>query len=262
MNGREVLKAKIDGLSDTATRFVTRMVASLSSPPTSTIKETNAWISGSSDWVEYFGLALSVHHGTTIDALGLNGYETVFANACESVGWKVERAESMTQRFSDLTVTDIVNESRKLSLKSTAALKISKRSAHISKLTEAAWIQDTRSARVRRRLTLELFREYTNAVDSIMMLRAFRKKNEIPERYQLVEIPTAIFHSLQNSTQSQFNSDGPRVYCSYGGQEHAAEVVLDRSDAKITIRNINLNVCSVHAEWELSQNQRQPQGRN
>ena len=149
MNGREVLKAKIDGLSDTATRFVTRMVASLSSPPTSTIKETNAWISGSSDWVEYFGLALSVHHGTTIDALGLNGYETVFANACESVGWKVERAESMTQRFSDLTVTDIVNESRKLSLKSTAALKISKRCAHISKLTEAAWIQDTRSARVR-----------------------------------------------------------------------------------------------------------------
>ena len=255
MNGREDLKAKIDGLSDTAIRFVTRMVESLASPPNSTIRETGAWISESSGWVEYFGLALSVHHGTTTDALGLNGFETVFANACESVGWQVERAESMTQRFSDLTVTDNANRSRKLSLKSTAALKISKKSAHISKLTEAAWIQDTRSASVRRSLTLELFREYANAVDSILMLRAFRTKKEIPERYQLVEIPTAIFDSLQNSTLSQFNSDGPRIHCSYNGQERAAEVVLDRSDAKITIRNISLDVCSVHAEWELSQNQ-------
>ena len=255
MSGREDLKARIDELSDTAIRFVTRMVESLSSPPTSTIRDPSAWISRSPDWIEYFGLALSVHHGTTIEALGLSGFEAAFGNACESVGWEVERAGSMTQRFSDLTVTDNANRSRKLSLKSTAALKISKNSAHISKLTEAAWIQDTRSARVRRRLTLELFREFTKAVDSIMMLRAFRRKNEIPERYQLVEIPTAIFNSLQNSTQTQLNSDGPRVYCSYDGQENAAEVVLDRSDAKITIRNINLDVCSVHAEWELSQNQ-------
>ena len=254
MNDKDDLKARIDGLSDSAIRFVTRMVDSLSSPPTSTINEASTWISGSSDWIEYFGLALSVHHGTTIDALGLSGYEIVFGNACESVGWKVEPAESMTHRFSDLTVTDDKKKSRKLSLKSTAAQNISKRTAHISKLTEAAWIQDTRSARERRRLTLELFREYTNAVDSIMMLRAFRKKNEIPERYQLVEIPTAIFHSLQNSTLSQFNSDGPIVLCSYGGHGGAARVALDRSDAKITIRGIALDVCTVHAEWDLSQN--------
>ena len=135
------------------------MVDSLSSPLTSKIRDPNAWISGTPEWIEYFGLSLSAHHGTTIDALGLNGY----------------------QKF------------------------------------------------------------------------LIKNKNEFPERYQLIEIPTAIFHSLQNSTLSQFDSDGPRVYCSYGGQEHAAEVVLDRSDAKITIRNINLGVCSVHAEWELSQ---------
>ena len=71
MNGREDLKAKIDGLSETAIRFVTRMVNSLSSPPTSTIKGAKTWITDSTDWVEYFGLALSVHHGTTVDALAL-----------------------------------------------------------------------------------------------------------------------------------------------------------------------------------------------
>ena len=257
MTGREDLKARIDGLSDTAIRFVTSMVDSLSSPPTSTIRDPDAWISREPDWIEYFGLALSIHHGTTIEALGLSGFETAFGNACESIGWKTERAESMTHRFSDLTVTAAVNKTRKLSLKSTAALKISKKSAHISKLTEAAWIQDTRSASVRRRLTLELFREYTNAVDSIIMLRAFRKRNEIPERYQLVEIPTAIFHSLQNATLSQFSSDGPRVYCSFLGRERAAQVALDRSDAKITVSQISLEVCTIHAEWELSQDQGQ-----
>ena len=257
MNDRDDLKARIDGLSDTAIRFVTRMVDSLSSPPTSTIKEPATWISRSPEWVEYFGLALSVHHGTTIDALGLNGFETAFSNACESLGWRVDRAESMTHRFSDLTVTDNADKSRKLSLKSTAAQSMSKRTAHISKLTEASWIQDARTARDRRRLTLALFREYTNAVDSIVMLRAFRRRNEVPERYQLLEIPTAIFNSLQNASVSQFSSDGPRVYCSFRGNERAAQVALDRSDAKITVSSISLDACSIHAEWEVARYDKQ-----
>ena len=250
MNGREDLKARIDGLSEAAIRFVNRMVDSLSSPPTSTIREPDAWISRSSGWIEYFGLALSVHHGTTMDALGLNGFETAFGNACESVGWKVEWAESMTHRFSDLTVTDDLSRIRRLSLKSTAAQKISAKTAHISKLTEAAWIQDTWTARARRELTLELFRDYTEAVDSIILLRAFRMKNQIPDRYQLVEIPTEIFDSLKNTKVSDFSSEGPRVHCSFRGNDRAAQVSLDRSDAKITVRQINLEVCTVHAEWE------------
>lgn len=256
--GREELKGKIDALSDTAIRFVTRMVDSLSSPPTSTIGDQNAWIAQTPQWIEYFGLALSVHHGTTRDALGLGGFEAVFCNACESVGWLVEPSGSATQRFSDVTVTDNSGKARRLSLKSTAAQNISKKTAHISKLTEAAWIQDTRSARVRRNLTLELFRDYRAAVDSIIMLRAFRKKDKVPERYQLLEIPTEIFDSLQNTTVGEFSSDGPRVACSYAENERAAQVSLDRSDAKITISSISLDVCTVHAEWELSQVSPQP----
>ena len=252
MNGREDLKARIDGLSDTAIRFVTRMVDSLSSPPTSTIKDPDAWISKTPEWIEYFGLALSVHHGTTKDALGLNGFETAFGNACESVGWEIERAESATHRFSDLTVTDNIGKRRRLSLKSTAAQKISPKTAHISKLTEAAWIQDTRSANTRRERTLALFEEYTDSVDSIVMLRTFRRKNEVPNRYQLLEIPTAIFDSLQIATAAQFSSDGPRVFCSYKDNDQAAQISLDRSDAKITISRISLDVCTIHAEWELT----------
>ena len=252
MSDREDLKARMDSLSETAVRFVTRMVDSLSSPPSATTKGPATWISSTPDWIEYFGLALSVHHGTTIDALGLTGFETAFANACESVAWNVQWVESTTHRFSDLTVTDNGGTSRKLSLKSTAAKGLSEKTVHISKLTEAAWIQDVRSARERRKRTLDLFQEFRNAVDAIVILRAFRQPGKIPDRYQLVEIPSGIFQSLQNSSVSDFDSDGPRIYCSFGGNECAARVSLDRSDAKITVGGINLDVCSVHAEWQLS----------
>ena len=251
MSDREELKARIDGLSDTAIRFVARMVDSLTLPPTALPSKSPTWISGTPEWIEYFGLTLSVHHGATADALGLDGFETAFSNTCESVEWKVERAESMTHRFSDVAVTDSMAKKRNLSLKSTAAQNLSARSIHISKLTEAAWIQDVRSARERRRRTLELFAEYTAAVDAIIILRAFRQGKQVPHRYQLVEIPTTIFKSLQSATISQFDSDGPRVSCSFGGQERAAQISLDRSDAKITVSGIRLDVCTVHAEWEI-----------
>ena len=252
MSSREDLKARIDGLSDTAVRFVTRMVDSLASPPSATTKGPPTWISSSPEWVEYFGLALSVHHGTTSDALALTGFETAFANACESVAWKVDREESTTHRFSDLSVTDDKGTTRSLSLKSTAAQGLSEKTVHISKLTEAAWIQDVRSARERRRRTLDLFQEFMNAVDAIVMLRAFKLRGQIPYRYQLLEIPSGIFQSLQDSSVSDFDSDGPRVDCSFGSVARAARVSLDRSDAKITISAIALEACSVHAEWQLS----------
>ena len=168
------------------------------------------------------------------------------------MGWNVERVESTTHRFSDLTVADNEGGSRRLSLKSTAAQRLSEKTVHISKLTEAAWIQDVRSSRQRRSRTLELFQEYRNAVDAIVMLRAFRQRNKIPERYQLVEIPSTIFQSLQDSTMSEFDSDAPVISCSFRGHQDAARVALDRSDAKITVRRISLDVCSVHAEWQLS----------
>ena len=57
------------------------------------------WITESDDWVEYFSHALSVHHGTTTEPLGLTGFEIVFCNACDAVGWEYERPASATHRF-------------------------------------------------------------------------------------------------------------------------------------------------------------------
>ena len=139
----EDLKAELDKLSPVKIEFIARMARSLSNPPqVKTGRET--WITEFPDWIEYFGVALSVHHGTTTEPLSLVPFETVFRNTCEYVGWHTDKQGSATQRFVDMAVS-ADGTMRKLSLKSTAAKKLSENTLHISKLTEAAWIQDTRT---------------------------------------------------------------------------------------------------------------------
>ena len=155
---------------------------------------------------------------------------------------------SATRRFVDLEVVSGVDPARRLSLKSTAAKKLSEKTTHISKLTEAAWIQDVRTPRDRRARTRELFRSYQQAVDAIVMLRAFREEEGSPYRYQLVEIPTALFGSVQKAPIDVFQRDAPSINCEVGGKL-AAVIAIDRSDAKITVKRIQLSACTVHAEW-------------
>ena len=251
MTSRQDLKDQIDRLSPTAVRFVARMVDSLSSPLEASVDQQGTWLTENPDWIEYFGFALSVHHGMTTDPLRLVGFETVFRNTCEFVGWEIEEPVSATQRFFDLTIRRDNNPRQRLSLKSTAAQKLSKETAHISKLTEAAWIQDVRSAKDRRKRTLDLFRKYMTAVDSIVMLRAFREPKKVPSRYQIIEIPTAIFQSLQEAPITAFAPDGPTIDCPFGEHRVAARILLDRSDSKITVKQILLAACTKHVEWEL-----------
>ena len=247
------LKARIESLSPMGVRFVARLIDSLSSPPRAEVART--WLASNPEWVEYFGLTISAHHGTTTEALGLTGFEVAFRNACEAVAWAVDEPGSATRRFVDAIVQVEDATQLKLSLKSTAAKSNqSPEKVLISKLTEAAWIQDARTPKDRRRNTLELFRSYRESVDAILMLRACRKSGDvIPTKYQLFEIPTAIFASLEDAPLSAFVADGPTVDCSYLGESVAAKVSLDRSDAKITIRQIKLSVCTLHVEWHMTQ---------
>ena len=242
------LKASIEGLSPMEVRFVSRIIESLSSPLQAEACDT--WLGHTLGWIEYFGLTISVHHGTTTEPLGLVSFEVGFRNACEAVGWTVDEPGSATQRFVDMTVHTDNGEERKLSLKSTAAQRLSETTAHISKLTEAAWIQDVRSAKTRRDHTLELFRQYRSAVDAIIMLRAFRPdRTAVPTKYQLLEIPTEIFASLEDAPLDAFAADGPTINCPYDDDPAAARISLDRSDAKITVKQIKLSACTFHAGW-------------
>ena len=245
------LKARLDSFSPAKIAFVATVIESLSNPSQANIRSQGTWLTGVPEWIEYFGLALSVHHAATTVPLGLTAFETVFRNACSHVGWPVSPPGSATQRFVDLSVRPSSDHARHLSLKSTAAKTLSSTTVHISKLTEAAWIQDTRTPTARREATLDLFTAYQSAVTSILMLRAFRSGDdgEPPHLYQLVEIPAALFDSIQHEPVSTFQSDAPVVPCKGSDGQTVARVALDRSDAKITVRGIKLDACTVHAEW-------------
>ncbi len=245
------LKARLDSFSPAKIAFVATVVESLSNPSQANIRSQGTWLTGVPEWIEYFGLALSVHHAATTVPLGLTSFEAVFRNACSHVGWPVTPPSSATQRFVDLSVRAGSGRARHLSLKSTAAKGISPTTVHISKLTEAAWIQDTRRPTARRQATLELFAAYQDVVTSILMLRAFRAEDDdqAPQLYQLVEIPGGLFDSIQHEPLSAFQSDAPVIPCRDAGGQIIARVALDRSDAKITVRSIQLDACTVHAEW-------------
>lgn len=244
------LKAALDGLSPVKVSFVARAIDALANPPSLDIRSAGTWLTATPDWMEYFGLALSVHHGATTEPLKLTAFETVFRNACEHVEWAVDPPGSPTRRFVDLTVQTTDSEpERRLSLKSTAAKDLRETYAHISKLTESAWIQDQRTATGRRNRMRELFRQYQEAVSAIIMLRAFRTAPDpVPDRYQLLEIPASIFDAVQQAPLNLFHRDDPEIECQIDGKL-AAIVKVDRSDAKITVRRVQLSACTVHAEW-------------
>lgn len=243
------LKAKLDTFSPVKIEFVARVMESLANPPSAEIRQQGTWLTGSAEWIEYFSLALSVHHSATTEPLGLTAFEAVFRNACEHLGWPIDAPGSRTRRFVDLTVRPGVGPERRLSLKSTAAQRLSKTTLHISKLTEAAWIQDARTASDRRNRTQKLFRQYQSAVTHIIMLRAFREEpGQAPSLYQLVETPVTIFDSVLSAPLDVFTRDAPLIECQIE-DSLVAVVAIDRSDAKVTVRRVQLSACTVHAEW-------------
>ena len=241
------LKAKIDTFSPPKVQILTNVVNSLANPPEVAIRQPGTWLTSSNNWLEYFGLALSIHHGATTEPLRHTSFETAFRNACKSAGWEVDDPGSPTRRYVDVEVDLGSGTTRRLSLKSTAAKKLSESSAHISKLAEAAWIQDVRTAKDRQSRLIDLLRNYRAAVDAILMLRAFKNEGTAL-RYQLIEIPTRLFESVEFEPLASFQRDAPAIECVVEGRL-AAVVAIDRSDSKLTVRRIQLASCTVHAEW-------------
>ena len=244
----EEIKSKLDDLSPVKMSFVAKVIEALSNPPALNVRSAGTWLTENPEWTEYFGLALSVHHGATTEPLRLTSFETVFRNACKHMAWNVLPPESQTQRFIEMTVRPRPGMTLHLSLKSTAARNLSKTSLHISKLTEASWIQDIRKASQRRFETIKLFRAYRQAVSHIIMLRAFRDKHEAP--------PFCISLSKSRSAFSIPLTIPQSMHLRLTGHGCHARLTANRwrwwrcrSDAKITVSGIKLSACIVHAEW-------------
>ena len=226
-------------LSTPETRRVEELLAALRT-------ETETWINPSS-WIlnglfaEEFQSRLLVQHVFMGSPLFQEGFDAAFVASARIAGRTVNAAPD-GQRFWDVTV-----DAAHISLKSSKAKSLRDDTLHISKLTEAAWIQDCRTARLRHDRTCELFEEYTAEVQSVFQLRYFQKTT----LYELVEIPIALFQQVLVLPTSEFNADGPTINIPVGQVPPDFTLKLDRSDAKVTVANIQKSLCTVHGRWQI-----------
>ena len=193
------------------------------------------------DFETEFRSKLLTHHCFMGSPLFQESFDSAFVAACSRAGHQVEQAPP-GQRFWDVMV-----DGRRISLKSSKAKNLRDETLHISKLTEAAWIQDCRTATKRREHTHRLFQEYCGEVDAIVQLRYFHSVC----LYELVEIPVSLFSQVLKVSQTHFSADGPTINIPIGKNPPDFTLKLDRSDAKVTIANINKDLCLVHGTWQL-----------
>ena len=188
-----------------------------------------------------FRSKLLTHHCFMGSPLFQESFDSAFITACSHAGHQVDEAAE-GQRFWDVMI-----DGRRISLKSSKAKNLREGTLHISKLTEAAWIQDCRTATKRQEHTRRLFRDYCDEVDAIVQLRYFQSLR----RYELDEIPVSLFSQVLDVGKKHFAADGPTINIPIGKNPPDFTLKLDRSDAKVTIAKINKLLCLVHGIWQL-----------
>jgi len=193
------------------------------------------------DFESEFRSKLLAHHRFIGSPLFQESFDSAFISACKYAGHRISPAPS-GQRFWDVKI-----DGRQVSLKSSKAKDLRENKLVISKLTEAAWIQDCRTATKRQYETVRLFEKYCAEVKAIIQLRYFRSR----QMYELVEIPVSLFTQIMSVGKKHFSADGPTINIPIGQDPPDFTLKLDRSDAKITIANINKNKCILHGTWQL-----------
>ena len=243
---RADLLSKIASLGTQEVAVVNEFVDSLLAPVTEDLLP-GSWLT-TPEWSRAFLARLRAHHALSREPLSTTQFEAAFEAACEAAGWMVDSSPSATQRFYDTAIAPPGTLlSKRISLKASSAKGMSRNSVHISKLTEAAWIQDVRKLADRQDRIVDLFREYRAATDGIIMLRGFPSAAGV--FYELVEIPTTLFKPLDDLDIK--TAQQPTIPVPPTSEDPYLKIRIDRSDAKITLTGIKLAVCSVHGRWTL-----------
>ena len=245
MTDRRSLHEKIDKLDSPETAVVEKVVdAELIAIETSF--QPGSWLA-SPKWVEGFGARLRAHHALNPEPLVTSAFEAAFNGACDVAGYDVAPAVSAVHRFFDTTVEGDDGTVRRISLKSSAAKDLKEATLHISKLTEAAWIQDARKQKDRHTWLKDLFRDYRDSTDAILQLRCFRVDDGY--RYQLVEVPTSMFEAVDELTVAAAQAGTINFPPGTTWRDRTFALRVDKSDAKLTVTGIRIDGCTVHGEW-------------
>lgn len=200
------------------------------------------------DAFEYFSTRLAAHHASSGVALKKENFEHILEQSFKRAGHAAKRTEDMTHRGADLEV-----DGRFYSLKTEAAKGLNPKSITISKLMEARWIRDLDShadapEQVRRRVLSHL-QEY----ERIFILRSYGDEQRV--RYDLREIPKDVLALVERLEPDDFGrltkAGGTGANVMMNGRK-AFRLVLDGSVEKLTISGLDVELCPLHAWWELS----------
>jgi len=200
------------------------------------------------DAFEYFSTRLAAHHASSGVALKKENFEHILEHSFKRSGHEASLTGSMVNRGADLEV-----EGHAYSLKTEAAKGLNQKKITISKLMEARWIRDLGShvdapEQVRLRVLSHL-EEY----ERIFILRSYGDEQKV--RYDLREIPKDVLALVAHLGPDDFGkltkAGGTAANVMMNGRK-AFRLVLDGSVEKVTVSGLDVELCPLHAWWELS----------
>lgn len=202
------------------------------------------------DAYEFFGMRLAAHHAFSSHMLKKENFEHILEQSFRRTGVPTERQNSMTVRGADLKVGNV-----RLSLKTEAARDLRQGAIVISKLMEAAWIKQITSANdIPGKIQTMVLPHFTN-YDRIMILRCYPESLSGLIRYDLREIPKAVLQGVGALQAGDFSpltkTRTTSATVQYQGRP-AFKFRLDGSDDKLTLTNLAVSLCPLHAWWSLA----------
>lgn len=199
------------------------------------------------DAFEYFSTRLAAHHASSGVALKKENFEHILEQSFKRTGHDAKRTDSMVHRGADLEV-----DGRYFSLKTEAAKGLNPQSITISKLMEARWIRDLRDKSEAPKQVRDRILSHLNEYERIFMLRSYGDDQKV--RYDLREIPKEVLAAVADLEPGDFGTitraGGTSANVNFKGKK-AFRLVLDGSVEKITISGLNVDLCPLHAWWEL-----------
>ena len=215
----------------------------------------NKWVNSVTDIVtpefeNTFRTRLLYHHTVTDEVLNKKSFEYAFRDASRMDGKKSELNTSSTASSFDVKTEDV-----RFSLKTQAEEGISRTRIHISKLRECAWLRYVDGSFEKligeiHKYVLPLFDGY----ERVLCLRIFRGEGLRTIQYDLVEIPKEMFLAIGDLKPNDFSpflkTHGTSAIVHFKGQP-AFTLRFDGSDEKITISGLRVDLCVIHAYWEI-----------
>ncbi len=198
-------------------------------------------------FVRDFGNRLLVHHATSEELLNKKSFEFAFVASSRAAGRVAARIASTE----DNPHADVVVDEVMYSLKTEAAASIRRDSITVSKLMEARWIRECRNRADLVRGIQSKVVPHLESYQRIIILRVF-SKTEGHVQYDLVEIPRDVLLEVRNLGASDFSAlnDNNSSRADIKRNRRALFALrLDGSVEKVTIANLRVDACTVHATW-------------